>query len=372
MKILQISSAKDFGGGEKHLVDLSRGLKTRGHEVFVALRPTNKWQSRLDFILPENILHVSLRNSLGVLSAQKIAEFVAENNIEIVHAHAARDYIPASIACRIAKTPKFVLTRHVLFPLKSFYRFALGNLSKAIAVSTAVNLNLQKIFPKEKTKLILNGTDFEHLAQNTRANDKQNLQQDLNIPPDTFLVGTVGELKSGKGQDLFLQSAALVVKKFPNVHFIVAGTDNFPQKIFEKQLNILVEQLEIDANAHLVGWVKNIGGLMRGLDIFVSAARTESFGLVIIEAMASGTAVLATETEGASEILRDGETGKLVPLDNPIRLADAIVEILGDEKIRGDFCRNAQAEAKAKFNLKRMIVETEEIYNEVLLIDKSK
>jgi glycosyltransferase involved in cell wall biosynthesis len=111
---------------------------------------------------------------------------------------------------------------------------------------------------------------------------------------------------------------------------------------------------------------------MRGLDIFVSAARTESFGLVIIEAMASGTAVLATETEGASEILRDGETGKLVPLDNPIRLADAIVEILGDEKIRGDFCRNAQAEAKAKFNLKRMIVETEEIYNEVLLIDKSK
>jgi len=370
VKILQISSAKHFGGGERHFVDLSRGLINQGHKIFVALRPTNEWQARLDFVPPENILHVSLRNSLGVLSAQKIAEFITEKNIEIVHAHAARDYIPASLACRIAKTPKFVLTRHVLFPLKPFYRFALGNLSRAIAVSSAVETNLQKIFPKEKIKLVLNGTDVEYLAQNTHANDKQNLQQNLQIASNTFLVGTVGELKSSKGQDLFLQGAALVVKKFPNVHFIVAGTDNFPQKIFEKQLIALVRQLEIIERVHFVGWIENVGALMRGLDIFVSAARTEPFGLVIIEAMASGTMVIATETEGASEILRDGETGKLIPLENSTRLAEAIVEILSDEKMREDFCRNAQAEAKLKFSLKRMIIETEKIYNEVLFTDK--
>ncbi|MDQ3748629.1 MAG: glycosyltransferase family 4 protein, partial [Acidobacteriota bacterium] len=122
MRILQISSAKTFGGGEKHFVDLSRGLTTRGHEVFAALRPTNQWQEKLDFLPPESILHVSLRNSFGVLSAQKIAEFIREKNIEIVHAHAARDYIPASLACRIAKNARFVLTRHVLFPLKPFHR----------------------------------------------------------------------------------------------------------------------------------------------------------------------------------------------------------------------------------------------------------
>ncbi len=132
----------------------------------------------------------------------------------------------------------------------------------------------------------------------------------------------------------------------------------------------MAKQLEIIECVHFVGWIENVGALMRGLDIFVSAARTEPFGLVIIEAMASGTMVIATETEGASEILRDGETGKLIPMENPTRLAEAIVEILSDEKMREDFCRKAQAEAKLKFSLKRMIIETEKIYNEVLFTDK--
>jgi len=96
MRILHISSARTFGGGERHLVDLTRGLTMRGHEVFVVLRPTNEWQERFDFLPPENIFHSSIRNAFGIFSAQKIANFVDQKNVEIVHAHVARDYIPAS------------------------------------------------------------------------------------------------------------------------------------------------------------------------------------------------------------------------------------------------------------------------------------
>ena len=110
MRILHVSSARVYGGGERHFVDLCRGLKDRGHDVFVALRPTNQWQHRLDFLPPENILRVSIRNSFGVLSAMRIADFVRENEIQIVHAHVARDYIPASIAVSAAKGSK--VTRH--------------------------------------------------------------------------------------------------------------------------------------------------------------------------------------------------------------------------------------------------------------------
>ena len=98
MRILHISSSRTFGGGERHVADLTRGLADRGHEVFVALRPTNEWQHRLNFLSPENIMHVSIRNSFGVLSSMRIADFVRQNKIDIVHAHVARDYIPASIA----------------------------------------------------------------------------------------------------------------------------------------------------------------------------------------------------------------------------------------------------------------------------------
>src|SRR5688572_19809034 len=161
MRILQISSARTYGGGERHLVDLCRGMANRGHDIFVALRPTNDWQHRLDFLAPERIFHVSIRNSFGVLSAMRLADFVRENEIQIVHAHVARDYIPTSIACMAAKDAKFVLTRHVLFPLKPFNRFALKNLSKAIAVSDAVGAGLKKIFPASKVEVIANGIDID-------------------------------------------------------------------------------------------------------------------------------------------------------------------------------------------------------------------
>lgn len=93
MRILQLSSAKTYGGGERHLVDLCRELKERGHEIFVALRPTNEWQSRLDFVLLRTFFMFSIRNSFGMFSAKRIGRFLTKNKIDIIHAHVARDYI---------------------------------------------------------------------------------------------------------------------------------------------------------------------------------------------------------------------------------------------------------------------------------------
>src|SRR5947209_3975529 len=134
MRLLHLSSALTFGGGERHFVDLGRELCARGHVLFVGLRPTNRWQDRIDFVPPERFLHVSIRNSFGMFSARRIARFAEENGIDIIHAHVARDYVAASIAARSANT-RLVLTRHVSFPMKSFHRFALRNVDAAIAVS---------------------------------------------------------------------------------------------------------------------------------------------------------------------------------------------------------------------------------------------
>lgn len=159
VKILHISSAKIFGGGERHFVDLCRELTRRGHDVFVALRPTNEWQERLDFLPPERFMHVSIRNAFGMFSAKKIAGFIEKERIDIVHAHEARDYLAASIASRIAGPVDLVVTRHLLTPLRPFHRFALRNVGAAIAVSHGVSVQLKKIFPEEKVFVIPNGID---------------------------------------------------------------------------------------------------------------------------------------------------------------------------------------------------------------------
>lgn len=362
MRILHISSAKHFGGGERHLVDLCRGLTARGHEVFAALRPTNKWQAKLDFLPAANFMHVSIRNSFGVFSAKKIAEFVGKNEIDIVHAHMGRDYIPASLACHLAKNAKFILTRHVLFPIKPFYRFALKNLSAAIAVSSAVEANLQRVFSREKTTLIPNGLDVEGV-------DTEKLREEFrflhDIPFDALLVGTIGELKLLKGQRDFVLAAQEVAKEFPDARFVIVGKDNSPGSKFRRELKRLVKVFELEERFLWLDWVEDTAPLFAAMDVFVSPSHSESFGLAILEAMASGKAIVATETEGAKELLQD-KFGSLVPINDPVGLAGKICGLLDDENTRKLLGEKFQQIARDNFSAGQMINETEKLYRKVL------
>jgi len=366
MRILHISSAKTFGGGERHLVDLTRGLTLRGHEVFVVLRPTNEWQDRLDFLPPENILHSSIRNAFGIFSAQKIANFVNQKNVEIVHAHVARDYIPASLVCRTSKNAKFVLTRHVLFPMKPFHRFALGNLSRAIAVSSAVQINLRNIFPKDKVKLISNGIDTKNLTDETRKTLREEFRFLHNIPFDAQVVGTVGELKELKGQRDFVLAANEIAKQRDNAFFVVVGKDNATNQPFRRELKRLVKVFNLKERFLWLDWIEDMQSLLSSFDIFVSASHSESFGLSILEAMANKTPIVSTETEGAKELLRNNETALLVPVKEPLKLAEAIENLLESTEKRETFAKKAQSFAEKQFSLEEMVSKTENLYREVL------
>lgn len=366
MKILHISSAKNFGGGEKHLVDLVKGLKKRGHEVFLAVPDKSPILEKLEDFPAENILRVKIKNSSDILAAFKIAKFIKQNEIEIVHAHAAKDYLPASVAVRFAKTAKIVLTRHVLFSMKRAQKFALSNVSKVIAVSAAVEANLKRTFPAKKIVKIPNGIEIEKWAQI----DKEKLFREFrflhDIPFDISLVGTVGELKRLKGQQDFVFAANEVAKKFPETHFVIVGTDNTFKKDFRRELKRLVKVFGLEDRFLFLNWVEDTAPLLAAMDIFVSASHSESFGLAILEAMASGKAIVATETEGARELLENGKSGKLVAVKEPLKLAETIGEFLSDEKMRENFGTEAQIIARENFSLEKMIERTEKVYESVL------
>jgi glycosyltransferase involved in cell wall biosynthesis len=366
MRILQISSAKTFGGGERHLVDLCRGLTERGHEVFVVLRPSNEWQDKFDFLPPENIFHSSIRNAFGIFSAQKIASFVNRKKVEIVHAHVGRDYIPASLVCRISKNAEFVLTRHVLFPMKSFNKFALRNLARAIAVSGAVETNLRNVFPKEKISVISNGIDTKTLTDEKRRSLREEFRFLHNIPFDAQAVATIGELKELKGQRDFVLAANEIAAHDKNAFFVIVGKDNSNNKQFRRDLKRLVKIFNLKQRFLWLDWVEDMQTLLAALDIFVSPSHSESFGLAILEAMANKTAIVATETEGAKEILRSDQTALLVPLKDPVKLAASIENLLKNPAKLKTLAENAQTFAEKYYSLGEMIDKTENLYREIL------
>lgn len=363
MRILHVSSAKTYGGGERHLVDLTRGLQSRGHEIFAAIRPTCKWIERLEHLPPDNIFEVSIRNSFGVLSAIRIADFVRENKIEVVHAHVARDYIPASIAC-MASPAKFVLTRHVLFPLKPFNRFALKNLTKAIAVSDGVNASLKKVFPQEKIVTIYNGIDIVSLGEDEKQQLRNEFRELHGIDTDAPLVGTLGELKELKGQQEFVLAAAEIEKKIPSCQFVIVGKDNSIDKKFRRELKRLASVMGIEDNILWLDWLEDTRPFHAAIDVFVSPSRSESFGLAILEAMTSGVCVVATETEGAKQLL--GINGSFARIEDPVDLAARIVEMLSDENYRKTTTIEATTRAAKLFDISRMIDETEALYLQIL------
>lgn len=368
MRILQICSAREIGGGERHLADLANNLATRGHEIFAAIAPGSPLRSVLSSVASENIIESPMRNALSVRSALRLARLVREQRIEIVHAHVARDYPLAALAAGRSGA-RLVLTRHVLFPLSKIHRLTLRRTSQVIAVSQAVadGLRAQNIFPAGKIITIHNGIDVKRFERESGVEGvpSANHAQDA-VANRRMRVGMIGHLAPIKGQEEFIRAAAIVCRSRNDVDFIIAGEDKSRDGANRKSIEKLLGELELKDRVRLTGWTDEVASLLGTLDLFVSPARSEPFGLSIVEAMAAGVPVIATASEGAREIIDADDSGCLVPIGDVAALAKAIPDLLGDANERKRLARNARAVVNAKFTLQQMVDRTELLFREVI------
>ena len=367
MKILQICSARQLGGGEKHLADLANALARRGHDVFAALSPSSPLLAELPAVPKENLLELRLRNSLNVASALKLAQFAREHQIEIIHAHVARDYPLAAFVSRRAGA-RLVLTRHVLFPMSGIHRLTLRHTARVIAVSRAVadSLRQQGIFAPDKIAVVHNGIDVDRFARAAEAVRKREAAGQEESPGKRRRVGMVGHLAPIKGQEDFIHAASIVCGLRDDVEFIIAGEDKSPGGEHRQSIERLIAELDLNQRVRLVGWVDDITELLATFDLFVSPSRSEPFGLSIVEAMAAGTPVVASMSEGAREIIDGNLTGRLFPISDVEALAKAVCELLSNPAQRGQLSANAQRVVRERFSLEQMVVETEKVYEQVL------
>jgi glycosyltransferase involved in cell wall biosynthesis len=353
MKILQICSASSIGGGERHLADLSSGLVERGHYVFAAVRPGSPVRQILTAVDRDSAIEVEMRNAADAISASRIAGFGTRVGAEIIHAHLARDYPMAALASRLSDIP-FVLTRHVLFPMKRLQKYVLRRVSAVIAPSSAVYDRLinEAVLPPDKVVLIHNGVDIDRFKP----------KPDKGTMP--FTVGTVGHLGKIKGHDNFIRAAAAVGQERPDIRFVILGGQGSGSHE-RRELEILITRLEMDDRIEIRGWTDDICVPLGELDLFVSAARSEPFGLAIAEAMASGIPVIATNSEGAREIIVDGVSGVLVPTDEPDAIAASILRLAGDPSLRGRLSDEGRERVVDHFSLDAMVDKVETLYESV-------
>jgi L-malate glycosyltransferase len=372
VRILHINSSRSVGGGERHLIDLVNGLVDHSNEIYLALPLSSPLHLEFTSFPDSNILNIGMRNALDVSSALRLSHFIKEKRIELVHAHLARDYPLAAFATRRTGNIPLVLTRHVLFKLSRLHSLLFTSNTHFIAVSESVAKRLrdQKLVSKDRITTIHNGIDVDRF----NLSDNRIVREDCRrrLPTKAkFLVGTVGHLSSIKGMEEFIRAAAIVLKKRKDVEFIIVGEDKSRKKENRRAIEQLINRLSLENHIHLTGWVDDVLPIYLALDIFVSTARVEPFGLAIVEAMASKLPVIATRSEGALEIIKENQTGRLIPINDADVLAESIIELLDNEMERKRLGEEAQRSAREEFSKERMIKDTEQFYRSILLKDKS-
>ncbi|MFQ6042281.1 MAG: glycosyltransferase, partial [Candidatus Poribacteria bacterium] len=246
-----------------------------------------------------------------------------------------------------------------LLDVKRVHKYLFDKIDCIIAISNQLKRPLvQAGIPAEKIHTIYNGVD---LSEFTRDTTRVNVLRRDFEPMGDFMVGMVGRIEPFKGQKEFIQAAAEVLKVRQDVTFFLIGASHaeLGQGAYLAEIQRFIHEHDIAKNIVFTGFRTDMPDVMASLDILVSA----SAGTVMIEAMACGIPVVATDIASSSEVIEDGVTGILIPHNDIHAMAEAILRLLNDASMGNQMGRAGRKRAEEKFSQVRNAQLTEAIYD---------
>ncbi|HEY6329235.1 MAG TPA: glycosyltransferase family 4 protein [Blastocatellia bacterium] len=360
MRILQVCSASEIGGGEVHVIGLVRALASHGHELYLAVRPNSPLREGLAGV---NVSwhEMPLRNSLDIRSARTIAELVNDQRIDIVHAHMGRDYLVAALAERRAKQSRLILTRHHYLPMKqnAIYRWLLQDVAALIAVSRTVAKSCEERLTLDPGKVHVIPNWIEPSRFNPVDRETSRALFKIKMP---LSVACIGQITPAKGQEEFIRAAAKLTRSRSDVEFVIAGVENDERGPFTAFLTDLAKKLGVADRVTFKGYVYHIPELLGAVDAVVVPSWDEGFSLVTLEAMAARRAVLASDVSAIREIIKDNSTGMLFPARDVSALASKLLWLLSDAPLRERIAAQGQRDAYARYNRDNIVTQIEALY----------
>jgi glycosyltransferase involved in cell wall biosynthesis len=230
--------------------------------------------------------------------------------------------------------------------------------AKNVCVSQAVaNFSISHAgIPSEKVVVIPNGVDVRRFAEARPAD-----LQPFGIPPESPVLLTVGRLDPQKGLADLIEAAAIVAPKFPAAHFLLVGEG--PER---GAIERLIREKGLADRVHLAGWRPDVPELLAAGSVLILPSHWEGMPNVILEAMAAGLPVAATQVEGTSELVVEGQTGFLVPVKSPQALADAISKMLAVPAFAKALGASGRERVTAEFSWERMVARYESLYESLI------
>ena len=351
-RIMQVVSNLEIGGAQEVVRTLAQNLRELGYPTVVATfkdGPLRRGIEELGIpvaILPDRrhsvvALPLFMQEMLGLRRA--LRELVQKHQIDVVQTHLlmSLDFLVLTLRARsgplvfwTVQNANFTLRKDhlpghtwLLGPKRGafrlLYRAALPWLSGFIAVSEDVKTAIvNEIGPRaaNKTTVICNSVDVRRYQVN---GDRAAVRQALGLPEHAQVMAVVATFKTQKGHRYLIEAAAPVIARHPGLHILFIGDGEL-----REQLQAQTRAAGLEQHIHFLGSRHDVPELLAASDSFVLPSLWEGLSMALVEAMAAGLPVIATDVSGTNQVMLNGETGLLVPPGNPQALTEAMLALL--------------------------------------------
>jgi glycosyltransferase involved in cell wall biosynthesis len=294
-----------------------------------------------------------MRGAWDIGAGLALRALMRARRVDVVHTHSSVDSWVGGVAARSLGLA-VVRSRHVSIPIPRrralVYRLADRIVTSGEAVASIVAAGG---IPRERIVAIGPGIDTSRFHPGV-SGDTVRTELALTGPA----VGLVANIRGSKGHRYFLEAAREVLRSQPDTRFLIVGDG-----IGFEDVRARVKELGLDSRVIMTGFRRDIPSVMAALDVLVlPSIKSEAVSQVIPQALAVGTPVVGTTVGGTPELVRDGETGRLVPPADAPALAAAILDLLGDRERARAMARRGQAEVMARQSMDAAMSRTVEVY----------
>jgi glycosyltransferase involved in cell wall biosynthesis len=381
MKVLHVVEATTAGVG-RHVCDLAVQMRRAGLDVAVACPRVRETARRdTDFVgrlaaagVPVVIL--SLRHGLHLLAdvrdCARLARLIQGGGYDVVHTHSSKAGALGRLSAYGCRVPAVVYTPNAFAFLGARNRWQrwlylsverwLGHRCSDVVIcvspSEMMLARRESIAPPQRLVLTENAIDASHFAPTI---DPAVAKADLGLDPHRLTVGYVGRLDRQKGIGFLIEAAQQVVRSEDTIQFVLVGEGELEGAMRRK-----VAACDLNGHVTLTGYRSDVPRLLAALDVFALPSLYEGLPYVLMEAMAAGRAVVATDVGGNRDLVRHGETGILVPPSDVQALAEALLGLLASPHERERLGQAARVAARSRPTPEQMAHQTIQVYVRVL------
>ncbi len=369
-----LNDARGLGGVPKVAYHLLKGLPEARYNCFLySLKSDMRTRSSLE---EDTNLFASLGVKVffpdhDIKKAEDLGDlckWLLKNQIEILHTHSSRPNVVGRLAGILCGKIKIVAHYHNAVGSKGEQDdFILDQLladhsDRLIACSESVRqIILEKTgLPEEKMEVLFNGVDLKQFRADL---DPNALKKEMKLPPRRHVIGMIGRISKEKGQADFIQAARLIKQTFPKSIFLIIGGTSNQTKVAD--LRKLAISLDLEKEVIFSGYVSDIEKVYAVLDLLVVPSHWEGFGLTLVEGMASGKPIVATDVGAISEVVVPGETALLVPPSSPDVIASKVIHLLKNPKQARRMGEKGQERAKT-FSWNRSVIHLDRLYRRLV------